>query len=185
MTTNNEIVEGVYDSFAQRQIGATLRFCSTNGGRMKKILALTSAAALLAIGVASTASADSAYHTERVSLLPIDDAPLRSGSVVNIHANGPQVYALERYLLNGALPNHEYEIALTVHVFDPTCAGPALEFFRVPISTNRAGNGHANAPTIPPEAVAGLDGTHGVNWIVYNDADIAVYETGCEDVVLD
>ncbi len=185
MTTNTEIVEGAHDNFAQGQTGATLRFCSTNGGRMKKILALASAATLLTIGAASTASADRAYHTERVVLHPIDDAPLRSGSVVNIHANGPQVYALERYLLNGALPNHEYEIALTVHVSDTTCAGEAVEFFRVPISTNRAGNGHSKAPTIRPEAVAGLEGEHGVNWIVYNDADIAVYETGCEDVVLD
>jgi hypothetical protein len=152
---------------------------------MKKIFALTGVVAVLTFGVVSTASADSAYHTERVSLRSIAGAPLRSGSVVNIHANGPRVYALERYLLNGALPNHEYEIALTVHVFDTACAGPAVEFLRVPISTNRAGNGHAKAPTIPPEAVAGLEGGHGVNWIVYDDAGIAVYETGCEDVVLD
>ena len=40
-------------------------------------------------------------------------------------------------------------------------------------------------PTIPPEAVAGLAGDHGVNWIVYDDEGTAVYETGCEDVVLD
>jgi hypothetical protein len=151
---------------------------------MKKILALTGAAALLTIGAASTVSADGVYHTERVSLQAIDDAPLRSGSVVNIHANGPKVYAQERYLLNGALPNHDYEIALNVHVFDTTCGGDAAEFFRVPISTNAAGNGHAKAPTIPPEAVEGLAGEHGVNWIVY-DGDTAVYETGCEDVVLD
>ena len=152
---------------------------------MNRILALVGAAVLLAIGVPTAASADRAYQTERISLHSIDDAPLRSGSVVNIHANGPQVYALERYLLNGALPNHEYEIALTVHVFDPTCAGPAMEFFRVPISTNRAGNGHAKAPTIPPEAVVGLEGAHGVNWIVSDSGGIAVYETGCEAVFLD
>lgn len=152
---------------------------------MKKLLVLTGAAALLTVGVASTVSADRVYHTERVSLHAIDDAPLRSGSVVNIHANGPKVYALERYLLNGALPNHDYEIALNVHVFDPGCDLAGGEFFRVPISTNAAGNGHAKAPTIPPEAAAGLAGEHGVNWIVYDDEGTAVYETGCEDVVLD
>jgi hypothetical protein len=152
---------------------------------MKKLLALTGAAALLTVGATSTASADRAYHTERISLQPIDDAPLRTGSVVNIHANGPKVYALERYLLNGALRNHDYEIVLNVHLFDPDCIAGAVPFLSVPISTNAAGNGHAKAPTIPPEAVAGLAGEHGVNWIVYDNLGTAVYETGCVDVVLD
>lgn len=152
---------------------------------MKKILALMGAAALLSVGAASTVTADRAYHTERVALQAIGDAPIRSGSVVNIHANGPKVYALERYLLNGALANHDYEITLNVHFFDPSCEADAVEFFRLPISTNAAGNGHTKAPTIPPEAVAGFAGDHGVNWIVYDNEGTAVYETGCEDVVLD
>jgi hypothetical protein len=87
--------------------------------------------------------------------------------------------------LNGALPNHDYVIALTVHVFDVECAEDAVEFFRVPISTNAAGNGHAKSPTVPPETTAGLAGEHGVNWIVYDEAGTAVYATGCEVVVLD
>lgn len=152
---------------------------------MKKTLALAGLAALSTIGVASTVSADGTYRTERVSLQAIDDAPLRSGSVVNIHANGPRVYAMERYLLNGALPTHDYEIALNVHLFDTSCSSAALEFFRLPISTNAAGNGHTKAPIIPPEAVEDLAGDHGVNWIVYDDGGTAVYETGCEDVTLD
>jgi hypothetical protein len=152
---------------------------------MKKMLILTGAAALLTVGAASTVTADSVYHTERIALEAIDDAPLRSGSVVNIHANGPNVYALERYLLNGALPNHHYVITLNVHVFDPDCATDAVPFFSLPISTNAAGNGHTKAPTIPPEAVAGLAGEHGVNWIVEDEQGTAVYETGCVDVVLD
>ena len=152
---------------------------------MRKSIALTGVVAVLTIGAASTVAADGVYHTERISLQPIDDAPLRSGSVVNIHANGPNVFALERYLLNGALPDHEYEIALNVHAFDASCGSAAVEFFRLPISTNAAGNGHAKAPTIPPDAVEGLAGEHGVNWIVYDESGTAVYETGCEDVVLD
>jgi hypothetical protein len=152
---------------------------------MKKVLVLTSAAALLTVGIASTVSADRAYRTERISLEAIDDAPLRSGSVVNIHANGPKVYALERYMLNGALRNHDYEIVLNVHVFDPGCVTGSVPFLNVPISTNAAGNGHAKAPTIPPEAVDGLAGDHGVNWIVYDDAGTAVYATGCQVVTLD
>lgn len=152
---------------------------------MKKILALTGAAALLTIDVSSTVSADRAYRTERVSLQAIDDGALRSGSVVNLHANGPKVYAQERYLLNGALPNHAFMIVLSVHLFEPDCAGPAAPFFDIPISTNAAGNGQAQAPTVPPEAVEGLAAEHGVNWIVYDDGGTAVHETGCEDVVLD
>ncbi len=152
---------------------------------MKKTLAVAGVAVLLTIGAASTVSADQVYRTERISLHAIDDAPLRSGSVVNIHANGPKVYAMERYLLNGALTNHDYEIALNVHLFDTSCGIEAVEFFRLPISTNAAGNGHTNAPTIAPEAVEGLAGDHGVNWIVYDSGGTAVYETGCEDVALD
>ena len=152
---------------------------------MNKTLALVGIAALSTVSLASTVSADGAYRTERVSLQAIDDAPLRSGSVVNIHANGPKVYAMERYLLNGALPNHQYEIALNVHFFDTSCGNPSVEFFRLPISTNAAGNGHMKSPIIPPEAVDGLAGDHGVNWIVYDDGGTAVYETGCEDVTLD
>lgn len=94
------------------------------------------------------------------------------------------MYAQERYLLNGALPDHDYVIALNVHAFDTNCSNEAVEFFRLPISTNAAGNGHAKSPTISPEAVAGLAGEHGANWIVY-DGDTAVYETGCQAVVLD
>jgi hypothetical protein len=150
---------------------------------MGKILAFAGAAALLVVGVSASASADGAYHSERIALHAVDDAPLRSGSVVNIHANGPQVYASERYLLNGALPDHDYELALMVTPFDPTCASPAVEFLRVPLSTNAAGNAHGGS-RFTPDQTAGLAGTHGVNWVVL-DGDTAAYETGCTVVVLD
>ncbi len=151
---------------------------------MKKAFALTCAVTLLTIGMSSAVSADRTYHTEHISLHAIGDAPLRSGSVTNIHANGPKVYAQERYLLNGALPNHEYSITLNVYLFDAPCDGDSVPFLSVPISTNAAGNGHSKAPTIPPEAVEGLEGAHGANWIVF-DGKTPVYETGCQVVVLD
>ena len=37
---------------------------------------------------------------------------LRSGQVVDIHANGPQIGALERYEINGARANTSYEVKL-------------------------------------------------------------------------
>ena len=150
---------------------------------MKKFLALASAVVVLTVAMTSTASADGTYHSERIPLHAIDDAPLRSGSVVNIHANGPTVFALERYTLNGALGNHDYELVLMVTPFDPLCESDAVAFASVPMSTNVAGNSHAGS-RITPEQVAGLDGTHGVNWMVF-DGDTPVYETGCQVVVLD
>ena len=149
---------------------------------MRKVLAAI-IGALFVLGGASTASADSTYPTQRMTLQPIGDAPLRSGSVVNIHAEGPTVYAVERYMLNGALPDHDYEMALVVTPFDPSCSTPAVEFLRTPISTNAAGNAHGGARFVP-EQTAGLAGSHGVNWVVF-DGETAVYETGCQVVVLD
>ena len=150
---------------------------------MKKTFALACVVTLLTIGMSSSVSADRTYHTEHISLHAIGDAPLRSGSVTNIHSDGPKVYAQERYALNGALASHEYSIALTVYPFDVTCGGAAVEFFSVPISTNAAGNGHGSA-RIAPADVAGLAGSHGVNWIVL-DGETPVYETGCQVAILD
>jgi hypothetical protein len=39
------------------------------------------------------ASADSSYHTGHIALSPTAGAPLTSGFVQNIHANGKNVYA--------------------------------------------------------------------------------------------
>ena len=54
---------------------------------MRTVLILISAAAL-ALGLAGSAAADSAYHTERLALRGVGGAP-GGGMVVNVHANGP------------------------------------------------------------------------------------------------
>ena len=41
------------------------------------------------------AAADSVYHSEHLRLTPVAGAPLRSGFVENIKAEGPRVYAHE------------------------------------------------------------------------------------------
>src|SRR2546430_941269 len=58
--------------------------------------------------ILSTAGlADQTFHSQRLDLARTDAGALnehpvlRSGQVVDIHANGPQIGALERYLLNG------------------------------------------------------------------------------------
>jgi hypothetical protein len=157
---------------------------------MNRVLAIGGIAALIAIGVSSTAVADGAYHTDHFSLQSVDgeDAPLRSGSVTNIHVNGPQIYAQERYHLNGAEMNTEYVFELNLWISDSTCSEAADAALPVgSFTTNRAGNGHAKSRFTPEDiAKLGLIGTgeHGANWIVY-DGGTAVYETACQTVFLD
>ncbi len=67
---------------------------------MKRLLA-GCALALGLLGAGGTALADQVYHTQQIALAPVGGAPLRTGFVVNVHADGPRVFALERYALNG------------------------------------------------------------------------------------
>ena len=55
----------------------------------------------------------------------LEDAPLRSMFVENIHANGPNVFAHEQYVVNGAEPNTTYDVVLTISIGDPTCTNPS------------------------------------------------------------
>jgi hypothetical protein len=50
------------------------------------------------------AAADAVYHTQHMALEPVGNAPLRSGFVQNIKANGATIYAHEVYVLIGAAP---------------------------------------------------------------------------------
>jgi hypothetical protein len=92
----------------------------------KKIINIVILVAILAVGLfgmVRSASADAVYHTERVELEPVGGATLRSGSVVNIHVNGPELYAKEVYQLNGAAANTSYQVFLLAYVGNPTCSG--------------------------------------------------------------
>ena len=84
------------------------------GSRMGRALALAISAIAFAF-VVPIAAADSVYHTEHLALRPVGDAPLRSGFVNNIKAQGPMVYAHEVYVLNGALPNETYTVTNNFH----------------------------------------------------------------------
>jgi hypothetical protein len=153
---------------------------------MHRSIATAAVAGLITVGLSSAVHADGAYHTERISLHAVEEAPLRSGSVINIHVNGPRIYAQERYQLNGAEPGHTYQVVLEVHQGDPDCSEPFT--FPIPttsITTNGAGNGHARAQFTPADIgpLAG-SGAHGVNWVLWH-GDTPVYETGCDDVYLD
>src|SRR5215210_4122312 len=123
-------------------------------------------AILAAIAVAGPVSADSLYHTDRLALEPVGDAP-GGGSVVNIHPDGPNVFARELYSLVGANPGQSYQIHLRIWSDNLTCAGAAtLDLSTAVVETNAQGNGTA-AFVLRPEDVPGFlrDTRFSINWI--------------------
>ena len=101
--------------------------------------------------------------------------------VVNVHTNGPQVYAHEIYTLRHAVPG-TYQVTLNVFPTSLDCTGPALAFPTATLVTNARGNGQADVK-LTPEDVAGFRGlTFSISWTVTGPA---TYVTGCTVVVLD
>jgi len=130
------------------------------------------------------AGADAVYHSQHIPLTPIDGAPLRSGYVENIHADGPNVYAHEQYVLNGAEPNAAYQVILTIFPLDTTCSSTPIVIPTATIATNAAGNGAAFHVFTPADA-DGLRGlTVGGIWTLMNGST-AAYTTACATVHLD
>jgi hypothetical protein len=135
----------------------------------------------MSVGVAH---ADGLYHSSHYALTPVSGAPLRAGFVENIHPNGPNVYAHEQYVLNGAQPSTSYQVVINLFPGDTTCSTTPLSFPTATVTTNVAGNGTAYHVFTPQDA-AGLRGlTVGVMWFVEADG-VVVYATGCETVHLD
>jgi hypothetical protein len=154
-------------------------------GRLGTLVAVASALALAA--PASLAGADMVYHSEHLQLTPVGSAPLRSGFVENIKAEGPQVYAHEIFVLNGALAQQDYAVSRTLFPFDPACSdeGGAFTSPVTDLRTNAAGNARGDAKLTPAD-VAGFEGVHGVRWtIVWKATGAPVYRTACTAVTLD
>jgi hypothetical protein len=142
-------------------------------------------ALVLAMVLSPGAAADSVYHSQHIALEPVGNAPLRTGFVENVHANGPTIYAHEIYVLNGAAPNASLEVHLLAYLFDPSCSVPPTDFGSVPLQTNLVGNGRADrffTPADVPPAIRGA--THGIRWEVTSNGTV-LYETGCNAVTLD
>jgi hypothetical protein len=146
---------------------------------MRGILGLA-AVTLAAAALAGTAAADAVYHSERLDLKGLGGAP-GDGMVVNIHANGPQVYAHEIYTLRQAVPG-TYQVILNVFPTSLDCTGMALAVPTATLETNARGNGRADVK-FTPEEVAGFRGmTFSLSWTVTGPA---TYVTSCTVVVLD
>jgi hypothetical protein len=150
---------------------------------MRRVL-MTFVLALFAVMGATSARADAVYHSQHIALSPLGAAPLRSGYVENIHADGPNVYAHEQYVVNGAGPNTTYHVVLMVFLSDTTCSTSPITIPTATITTNAAGNGNAYHVFTPADA-AGLHGlTGGGKWFLINGAT-DTYATSCATIHLD
>jgi hypothetical protein len=146
---------------------------------MRTVLILISAAAL-ALGLAGPSAADPVYRTERLALQGVGGAP-GGGMIVNVHANGPNVYAHEIYTLSHAVPG-TYQVVLNVYPGSLDCSGSPIVLPTAEITTNAVGNGRADAK-FTPEMVGELRGsTVSISWTVIGPA---TYVTRCAVVTLD
>jgi hypothetical protein len=151
-------------------------------GKMMCVLAL---AGLLVAAEALPASADGSYHTGVYAFAPLNDAPLRSGFVANIHPNGPTVYAHEQYVVNGAVPDAALDVQLSVYPDGSDCTGAVLfSATTATIVTNVAGNGTAYHVFTPADA-DGLRGSIVQGMWVLMDGATQMYATGCQTITLD
>jgi hypothetical protein len=150
-----------------------------------KLLGLGCTALPAIAALAPTAAADRAYHSEHLDLTPVGAAPLRSGFVENAKSQGPQIYAHETYVLNGAVPNAEYRVTRDFFFQDPACNGDLVFHEDVAtLATNPSGNARGHI-VVTPGQVEGFQGVHGVRWTVRDVAGAVVYQTACTAVTLD
>ena len=155
------------------------------------IPAFVIATCLAMFAAAGPAGADAVYHTEHLALTPVGGAPLRSGFVQNIQAEGPTIYAHEIYVLNGALPKNTYTVVWNGYLGDPSdgypgdprCTGDPSPFPTATLNTNASGNARADVKYVP-EDVEGLPSPIGVIWTFFDSAGELAYTTTCTSVSL-
>jgi hypothetical protein len=134
----------------------------------------------------AVASADQVYHSQHLALTPVGTAPLRSGFVENIKAQGPIVYAHEIFVLNGASPDTTYTVTRNFFYLQPDCSGngPVFRQQVAVLQSNRAGNAQGDV-FVRPADVAGAEGVSGVFWSVADETGTIIYQTACTAVTLD
>ena len=143
-------------------------------------LFILAATAFLAAAFVGIATADQVYHTERLELTGVGGAP-GGGMVVNIHPNGPNVYAHEIYTLRHAVPG-TYQVSLNLFLTSLSCAGPTAALPTATLTTNASGNGRADVKFTPEDAAEIRNMTFSISWTV---AGPATYVTACTVVTLD
>ena len=146
------------------------------------IVALWTAA--LVLGWSPTAHADQVFHTTQYPLSSVADESVH-GWVIDVHTQGPRIYAQERYLLRDVNPGQTYVMNLYAYS-DPDCSDLVVP---VPgtatMTANASGNAHG-ATTFVPAAVEGLPRTtYHLRWQVTDGSGTVVYQTACVAVALD
>lgn len=163
----------------RRQMPQVRRF------RLRRLLWLTASAVALAALAPLPAAADRVYHSEHLNFEAVGGAPLRSGFVQNIKAEGPRIYAHEIFVLNGARARTTYTVTRDFFFQDPECAGELVFHEDVAtLRTNASGNAQGDA-FVEPADVEGFEGVHGVTWTVRDSAGAIAYRTTCTAVTLD
>jgi hypothetical protein len=151
---------------------------------MRRVLMTFALAVIAVMAGAISARADTVYHSQHIALAPTGAAPLRSGFVENIHADGPNVFAHEQYVVNGARPNTSYQVVLMAFPGDTTCSASPITIPTAMLATNTAGNGNAYHVFTPADA-EGLHGlTLGGKWLLMNGNTVE-YATSCATIRLD
>lgn len=151
---------------------------------MPPLARLASLTGLLLLLPAVPAQADQGFHTTRYPLSSVADGSVH-GWVIDIHAQGPRIYAQERYLLHDVEPQQTYVMNLYAYS-DPDCGDLVVA---VPgtatMTTNTAGNARSGT-TFVPAAVEGLPRTtYYLRWQVTDASAAVVHETACVPVSLD
>jgi hypothetical protein len=159
---------------------------------MRQMLSLVLVGTFALLAPITGVRADQDFHTARLPLsLTAEGAEtdpphpaLRSGHVVDIHANGPQIGALERYLINGARANSSYEVVLEVFAGD--CEGAELDpITTATLETNKQGNAHGGFVFSAEDLVPFKGAIVGVRWTLVDEEGISAYETPCIVVTVD
>jgi hypothetical protein len=160
---------------------------------MRQTLSRVRVAALaLLLAPITLALADQDFHTERLPFsLTAEGAAaepphptLRSGHVVDIHANGPQIGALERYVINGARPNSSYDVVL--ELFEGNCEGAeSPPVTTITLQTNKQGNAHGGFVFTAEDLAPFSGAVVGVRWTLVDEDGIIAYATSCIVVAID
>jgi hypothetical protein len=160
----------------------------THRFRPRRLLWLTGSAMAVAAIAPTPAAADSVYHSEHLDFAATGGAPLRSGFVENIKAQGPRVYAHEIFVLNGAAPRTTYSVTRDLFFDNPGCdpldVGSIFHQGVATLRTNASGNARGDA-FVKPGDVDGFAGVHGVTWTVRTAGGVIAYTTTCTAVTLD
>ena len=151
---------------------------------MRTLARLAVMTGLVLLVPALPAQADQDFHTTQYPLSSVVDGSAH-GWVIDIHAQGPRIYAQERYLLRDVGPGQTY--VMNLYAYSDSDCGDLV----VPVpgtatmTANIAGNARGGT-TFTPAAVEGLPRTtYYLRWQVTDATGAVAYQTACVAVALD